>query len=73
MEMLRKKIKGLRRRFPNLYSVVMGASFILFVRGIIGFADIFLFPNMLPLSYGISIALGLFILYLNDFKLKELE
>lgn len=73
MEILRKKMKSFRRRFPNLYSVVMGASFILFVRGVIGFSDLYLFPNMLPASYGLSIALGLFILYLNDFKLKELE
>jgi hypothetical protein len=73
MDLLRKKFKGFRRRFPNLYSIVIGAAVVLFVRGVIGLADLFLFPSYEVLSYGVSIAIGLAILYLNDFKLKELE
>lgn len=73
MKYLRKKFKGFRKSFPNLYSIAMGTAVVLFVRGVIGFADIFIFPGSEILSYGVSIALGLSLLYLNDFRLKELE
>lgn len=73
MDILRVKFKMFRKRYPNSYSIVIGAALVLFVRGVIGLSDLFLFPGSLELSYAASVILGLFLLYLNDFKLKELE
>ena len=81
MNAIRKHFKQFQNAFPNVYSVVVGAAVILFVRGVIGFADLFLFPIMVYteaqfmqalLSYSTSITIGLFILYANDFKLNEI-
>ena len=73
MNTLRRLFKEFSRKHPNLYSIVIGVSVVLFVRGVLGFADLYLFPGHLPLSFGVSIAIGLALLYMNDFKLKEIE
>ena len=73
MNAFRKQFKKFRVSHPNLYSVVIGASIILFWRGIWMLADMFLFPNDILLSATVSLLVGLSILYVNDFKLKEIE
>lgn len=73
MNAIRKQFKKFRFSHPNLYSAVVGVAIILFWRGVWILADIFLFPNDMLLSAAISLIAGLFILYVNDFKLKEIE
>ena len=73
MNAVRKQFKKFKVSHPNLYSVVIGASIILFWRGIWILADMFLFPNDMLLSATVCLLVGLFILYINDFNLKEIE
>jgi hypothetical protein len=82
MNAIRKQLKRFQNTYPNLYSIMMGAAVILFVRGVIGFADLYLFPIVeyteaqyiqAVLSYSSSLVIGLFILYANDFKLNEIN
>ena len=73
MNAIRKQFKKFRHSHSNLYSVIVGAAIILFWRGVWILADIFLFPNDMLLSASVSLLAGLFILYVNDFKLKEIE
>ena len=62
-----------RKNHSNLNSIIIGASIIMFWRGCWGLMDLYLFPNNETLSYIVSIALGLLLLYLNNFRLKEIE
>ncbi|MCK5590915.1 MAG: hypothetical protein KAI72_03065 [Candidatus Pacebacteria bacterium] len=73
MNAFRQQFKKFRVSHPNLYSVVIGVSIMLFWRGTWILADEFIFPNNLLLSAVVSLTVGLFILYVNDFKLKEIE
>jgi len=66
--MLDKLIK----KHPDLHSLITGIALIIFWRGIWMLMDIYIFPNNETLSAITSIAIGLFILYINDRKLKEL-
>lgn len=60
------------KRKSNLRLLVTGVALIMFWRGLWGLMDVYLFPENLALSYLTSAAVGLTILYLNDFRLKEL-
>lgn len=62
-----------RKNHSNLNSIIIGTSIIMFWRGCWGLMDLYLFPDNEALSYIISIALGLLLLYLNDLRLKEIE
>jgi hypothetical protein len=82
MNTIRGYLRDFKKTSPNIYAVMMASAVILFVRGVIGFADIFIFPLQeitrelyvqSVLSYGTSIVIGLFILYANDFKLEEIS
>lgn len=52
--------------------VLTAAAVVFFWRGIWGLTDLFLFPENAPLSYLVSIFLGLVILYLDDKRLSEI-
>lgn len=65
--------KKFKINHPNLYSIVIGASIIMFWRGLWGLMDLYVFPNNEVLSYSITALIGLALLFLNDFRLKEIE
>lgn len=65
--------KNLKHKHYLLYSIITGLGIIVFWRGIWGLLDLYFFPNNEVLSYSLSLVIGLLILYLNDFSLKELE
>jgi hypothetical protein len=66
-------LQRLRKRSPNIYSILISIAFILYLRGLLGMMDLLIFPGDKFLSYSVSIVLGLLFLFLNDFKLKEIE
>ncbi len=66
-------LQKLRKRFPNIYAILISIAFILYLRGLLGIMDLFIFPNDKFLSYSASIVFGLLFLFMNDFKLKEIE
>jgi len=65
--------KKIKKHTPNVHSIIVGTSIILFWRGIWGIMDLYVFPGNKLLSYLIPGVLGLLLLFLNDFKLKEIE
>lgn len=82
MKKIRGYVKAFKKNNPNVYAVIVGSAVVLFVRGVYGFADIFIFPLeeitreeyvRAVLSYGTSLTVSLFILYANDFKLEEIS
>lgn len=66
-------LKALKRTHKNYYSFVIGAAIILYWRGIWGLFDAYFFPGNDLLSYGLSLFIGLFILWFNDKRLNEIE
>ncbi|MFA6024209.1 MAG: hypothetical protein WC777_03270 [Candidatus Gracilibacteria bacterium] len=65
-----------KKKSPSAYffSIVLTATAVVFFwRGIWGLTDAFLFPNNSLLSYAVSIGLGLFILWVDDWRISELE
>jgi len=71
--MKRKIFKRFKKGYPNLYSIIIGLAIIMFWRGLWGLMDLYLFPNNQFLSYFSAALIGLFLLYINDFRLRELE
>jgi len=69
MEMFKK----LKKNHPNINAIIIGLAIIIFWRGVWGLMDLYLFPDNETLSYIISLLVGLFILFINDFRLKEIE
>jgi len=69
----KEAIKKQKAKHRHVYSILTGLGIIIFWRGIWGILDAYLLPGHQLLSYLISIMIGLLILYLNDFALKELE
>lgn len=65
--------KNFKKNHPNLYSIVIGAAIIMFWRGLWGLMDLYLFPGNPALSFITSAAVGLLLLWVNDFRLKEIE
>jgi hypothetical protein len=65
--------KQLKQKHPNLNSVIIGTAIIMFWRGLWGLMDLYLFPNNEVMSYIVSVLLGLFLLFINDLRLKEIE
>lgn len=63
----------IKKTHPNYYSLIIGASLIMFWRGLWGLMDLYLFPSNFFLSHFTAVVLGLFLLWINDFRLKEIE
>ena len=67
------KFQWLKSKHPNWYSFIVGVSLIMFWRGIWGLLDLYFLPNYEVWSYLIAGLVGLLLLYVNDFRLKEIE
>jgi len=66
-------IKNLIKKHQNIHSILVGMALIFFWRGIWILTEMYLFPNNHTLSAIICIVVGLFILYIDDRKFKELN
>lgn len=64
------KLKKTRR---NYYSIIMGTAIVFYWRGVWSLMDMYFFPDQPLLSYGLSAGIGIFLLFINDFRLRELE
>jgi len=63
-----------RTRLKHLIeSLMVGTALILFWRGAWGLLDLYLFPNNQMLSSAVSVGLGLFILFIDDLELNEIN
>jgi hypothetical protein len=61
---------------PSLISIptlITAVGVVMVWRGIWGLMDIYLFPGQPTLSYGLSIVIGLVILYIDDKAFDELR
>lgn len=72
MQKVKKKIEQFERRHHIFTAILIGAAIILFWRGIWMLADEFLFPSIHWLSAVIGLVIGLVILYVRGFHLREL-
>jgi hypothetical protein len=72
MKHTKKRYLPTRRR-PHSYYLLGAIGVILLWRGIWGILDTVLFPEYGLISFGISLLLGLGILYADDFSFKELR
>jgi hypothetical protein len=70
---MRKSLRKLRKTYHNGYVVLVAVAVVMFWYGMLGFLDTFLFPDNKAVSYTIALTIGLFVLFVNDFKLDELE
>ncbi len=70
---MRKSLRKLRKTYHNGYVVVVATAIVMFWYGMLGLLETFLFPDNRVLSYGVALCIGLFVLFVNDFKLDELE
>lgn len=68
-----KFFKKLRKNHPHLYVIYIGIAVVMFWRGTWGLLDMFLFPGNELASYILSAGIGLLLLFINDYKLTELN
>lgn len=67
-----KKIAKFKRRHKILFALLVGFSVVSFWRGAWGILDVYLFPDDYHLSSIASLAIGLSLLALTDYLVKEL-
>lgn len=65
--------KKLKYTHPNLYVMLIVVGVVAVWRGLWGLMDMYLFPSDPEVSFLVSLALGLLLLWLNDFRLDELR
>ena len=65
--------KEFKIRHANLNSIIIVVAVVLVWRMTWGLMDLYLFPNKPMLSYIVGGLIGLFILWIDDFKLSELH
>jgi len=53
--------------------VIVAVAIVMFWYGMFGLLKTFLFSDNKILSYLVALSIGLFVLFVNDFKLDELE
>jgi hypothetical protein len=70
---MRKTLRKLRRTYHNGYVVVVATAVVMFWHGMFGLLDTYFFPGNPILGYVLALAIGLFVLFVNDFRLDELE
>jgi len=70
---MRKTLRRIRRVYHNGYVVIIATAIIMFWWGMFGLLDTFLLPQHEFLSHAGALVIGLFILFVNDFRLDELE
>lgn len=67
------KLKKFLQKHPLVYSILIATAVVIFWRGLWNLIDMYFFPHYPVWSNLISMLIGLFILYLNDFDLKDLS
>lgn len=67
------KLKELKQQHPNANAIVIVLGIIMLWRGVWGLLDIYLFPGSPTLSHLVAIALGVLLLYLDDFSMDNLK
>lgn len=67
------KLKELKSHYPNANVIVIIFAIIMLWRGIWELLDTYLFPGSPTFSSLTCIALGVIILYLDDFKIDNLK
>ena len=67
-----KKLSKMKTRHQVLFAIIIAFAVISFWRGVWGLMDVYLFPNNMPLSFFISLVLGLVILASTHYAAKEL-
>ena len=70
---MRKTLRKIRQTYHNGYVVIVAVAIVMFWYGMFGLLETFLFPENRLLSYVVALGIGLFVLFVNDFKLDELE
>ncbi len=66
-------MRRIRNTYHNGYVVIVAVAIVMFWYGMFGLLETFLFPDNEALSYSVALGIGLFVLFVNDFKLDELE
>lgn len=67
-----KKIDNFKRRHKILFALLIGFAVVAFWRGAWGILDVYLFPDDYHLSSIASLCIGLGLLGLTDYLVKEL-
>jgi hypothetical protein len=67
-----KKLSNMRTEHQTIFALIIAFAVISFWRGIWGLMDVYLFPNNLPMSFIASLVIGLVILILTHYTVKEL-
>lgn len=68
-----RQSKKKKRNFKKiLYTVIIAFAIVSFWRGVWGLMDLYFFPNNLPLSFSVSILIGILILYLTKHLIDDL-
>ncbi len=70
---MRKTLRKIRKTYHNAYVVIVATAVIMFWHGMFGLLDTYLFPDSPVLGYTIALGVGLLVLFVNDFRLDELE
>lgn len=70
---MRKTLRKLRKTYHNGYVIVVATAVVMFWHGMFGLLDTYLFPHMPVVGYVVALSIGLFVLFVNDFRLDELE
>ena len=68
-----EKIAELKARYPITNCIIVILAIIMLWRGVWGLLDQYLFPESPVISYLVSFALGVLVLYLDDFTLDNLK
>ena len=68
-----KKHLGIKGKRTNLHTILIVVAVVMIRRGTWGILDKILFPNHEIVSYIVSFAIGILILYIDDEKIDELK
>ena len=68
-----KTVSRLKELHPTINALIVVFAIIMVWRGVWALLDIYLFPGSPTFSALLSIALGAFVLYLDDFSLNDLK
>ncbi|MBN1463760.1 MAG: hypothetical protein JW922_08835 [Paludibacteraceae bacterium] len=66
-------INKLKKRHRPFFAFIIGTSVVLFWRGMWGLLDIYFIPEKPVVSYALSMVIGLTMLYITHYWIKELE
>ncbi|MFZ2151124.1 MAG: hypothetical protein WAZ12_05290 [Candidatus Absconditicoccaceae bacterium] len=72
-EIAYRNIKGLRKKRSNMNIFLTTAAVVMIWRGVWELLDIYLFPNNRVVSLMIGMIIGIFLLFVDNEKLDELD